>query len=410
MNITETQKEVKNLPPLVKKSSTYKLFVPAKVEGKIRYLQNKFPSTERSGVLFISYKGNFEDNNLEITCQDIYPMDLGNSTFTSYNMNEDVAAYMAENIELFDCDCQLVHSHHGMQTFFSGTDLSTLRSEGNDKNCFVSLIVNNEGTYVAAITRKIQTKAEVTTKSLGTSYEFFGEGTVVTEEDSTPAITQVVDNEVIEYYMLDVEREIVENPYDSLDKRFNEIEENKKSKSLTSLLPHKQSTSTTSASYRLRDDVKNDYTFEDWKKYNKTEEPKVVQQNLFDDETMKEMETCIDWQISPKVIKKCVAQILTCSLLINPEKLDLNAWVKDKMKNLYDVIFEAPNSFTTWSEFITEFVLDNFIDESLPEDAYYDPDVLESFVAYEIYNELSQYESCNHYIKEYMEVLNRHIQ
>lgn len=44
-----------------------------------------------------------------ITCEDIYPMDLGTSGWTEFKMSEDVAAYMAENIELFDCDTALVH-------------------------------------------------------------------------------------------------------------------------------------------------------------------------------------------------------------------------------------------------------------------------------------------------------------
>ena len=94
---------------MVKESSTYKLIVPEKVEEKIRYLLRKFPSTEWSGVLFTTHQGSFEENNLVITCEDIYPMDLGNSTYTEFKMSEDVAAYMAENIELFDCDLQLVH-------------------------------------------------------------------------------------------------------------------------------------------------------------------------------------------------------------------------------------------------------------------------------------------------------------
>lgn len=93
----------------MKRSSIYKLIVPEKVEEKIRYLLRKFPSTEWSGVLFTTYTGSFENNDLTITCQDIYPMDLGNATYTQFNMNEDVAAYMADNIELFDCDLQLVH-------------------------------------------------------------------------------------------------------------------------------------------------------------------------------------------------------------------------------------------------------------------------------------------------------------
>ena len=36
-------------------------------------------------------------------------MDLGTSGWTEFKMNEDVTAYMAENIELFDCDMGLVH-------------------------------------------------------------------------------------------------------------------------------------------------------------------------------------------------------------------------------------------------------------------------------------------------------------
>ena len=85
------------------------MIIPTKVEEKIRYLLRKFPSTEWSGVLFTKYSGSFENNNLVITCEDIYPMDLGDSTFTDFAMSADVTAYMADNIELFDCDLQLVH-------------------------------------------------------------------------------------------------------------------------------------------------------------------------------------------------------------------------------------------------------------------------------------------------------------
>ena len=69
----------------------------------------KFPSTEWSGVLFYSHEGSFEEGNLTITCRDIYPMDLGNATFTQFSMSEDVAAYIANNIDLFECDLGLVH-------------------------------------------------------------------------------------------------------------------------------------------------------------------------------------------------------------------------------------------------------------------------------------------------------------
>ena len=97
------------MPQVIKGSSTYKLIVPADVEEKIRYLIRKFPHTEWSGVLFYTHQGSFEEGSLVIVCKDIFPMDLGTSGWTEFKMSEDVAAYMAENIELFDCETGLVH-------------------------------------------------------------------------------------------------------------------------------------------------------------------------------------------------------------------------------------------------------------------------------------------------------------
>lgn len=101
--------KMKELPPLVKGTTTYKITVPKAVEEKIRYLCRKFPDLEWSGVLFISHEGKFEDGSLHIICQDIYPMDLGSSVFTDFKMDESVAGYIADNMELFGCDMALVH-------------------------------------------------------------------------------------------------------------------------------------------------------------------------------------------------------------------------------------------------------------------------------------------------------------
>lgn len=101
--------ESTKMSPVIKGSSTYKLIVPTEVEEKIRYLIRKFPHTEWSGVLFYTHQGSFENNDLAIICKDIFPMDLGTSGWTEFKMSEDVAAYMAENIELFDCETGLVH-------------------------------------------------------------------------------------------------------------------------------------------------------------------------------------------------------------------------------------------------------------------------------------------------------------
>lgn len=398
-DITETKVREKILPPLVQKSATYKLIVPSKVEEKIRYLQRKFPSTEWSGVLFTTHEGTFEENNLVIICHDIYPMDLGTSTFTDYNMDETVAGYMADNIELFNCDLQLVHSHNNFACFFSGTDLNTLREEGNERNCFVSLIVNNAGPYCAAITRKVQTKTEVTTKALGTSYQFFGEGAITTEKDSTPAVTQVVDNEYIEYYMLDVERETVDNPLEYLDKRFDEIEKKKaeigKSKT-TSINP-----------YNWENYVE-DRSFTEWMK-DKHPEPVVKEQYLFDDKTMKEMETTPKIDISPGAVHKCVVQMLTCSLLIKVEQFNIDTWIRQYMQSKYDELFAAPGTFDAWAEFIVDYLITNFFDAALQEEDYYDWDYVQSLVAQSMFEELAVYKGVNTYIDEYLDVIDRYI-
>ena len=152
METKETTKRV----PLIKRSTSYKIIIPAEVERIIRFLCERVWNTEWSGVLFYTPSGSFEDGSLEIRCVDILPMDIGSATYTEFNMSPDVISYMAQKPELLDCKMGLIHSHNNMSTFFSGTDTATLQEEGADRNHFVSLIVNNAGNYTAAITRKIK--------------------------------------------------------------------------------------------------------------------------------------------------------------------------------------------------------------------------------------------------------------
>ncbi len=379
----------KELPQLIKQSSTYKLKVPAKVEEKIRYLLRKFPSTEWSGVLFTTHEGTFEGNDLVITCQDIYPMDLGNATFTQFQMNEDVAAYMANNIELFDCDLQLIHSHHTMSTFFSGTDVNTLREEGNERNCFVSLIVNNAGVYNAAITRKVQTKHEVTIKQLGKSYEFFGEGEkqVSSEESQT---VKVVDKETIEYFMLDVEREVVNNPLDYLDARFEEIA---KKKNTVSVSPFNKSTS---ISHTPQTSI--------------TTLPK--EQSLFDEKTMKEMEVdkSLTWLPNQDLIHLAVVRIITASLITSPT-IDIKQWSFRHMNRIYKDLFPDDISFDSYAEFIIDFFL-NYCwlhDADIPAEILEDEEGVKRELSSAMLDEFESLEITNEYIESYKDILNRYI-
>lgn len=391
---------------MVKGSNTYKLIVPRKVEEKIRYLCRKFPTLEWSGILFTSHEGNFEDGNLVITCQDIYPMDLGSGTFTSFKMDESVAGYIADNFDLFGCDMNLIHSHNQMSAFFSGTDTSTLQSEGNDQNCFVSLIVNNAGSYCAAITRKVQSKSEIVTKSLGTSYEFFGEGSVKTEEDNMSESTQIVDKEVIEYFMLDIEVEHVDNPLAYLDTRFEEIQSTKKKNvTINPLITVKESD----------DKPSHNWWYSKRKQSAETKEamycsPENYQeQSLFSDEEMGKIDS-FDWEPDPTIIHKLVCQMVTCSLIIN-DTIDLKQWIVRWMDKKYTEIFNPESTqFDEWKEFIVDFMIGQYIwtDDNASDDDY---DLLQSKIASAINDELCQYapDGVNDYIDEYKEVLTRYI-
>lgn len=103
--------------------------------------------------------------------------------------------------------------------FFSGTDTSTLEKEGKDMPNFVSLVVNNAGSYVAAVTHKVTT---IFSGKAVSTYNLFGESLSSPEEKD---FVKSVDT--VKIYGLDVEKESVEIP---LLKRFDELKQISESK------------------------------------------------------------------------------------------------------------------------------------------------------------------------------------
>lgn len=399
------QETSKTLPQLIKGSATYKLIVPENVEEKIRYLLRKFPSTEWSGVLFVTHKGTFENNDLVITCKDIYPMDLGTAGWTEFKMNEDVAAYMAENIELFDCNIALIHSHHSMGAFFSSQDDKMLQQEGNDTNCFVSLVVDTKGQYVARITRKIQTKSEISIKRLGTSYEFFGDGSKTVKQEEAEPITKVIDKEVIEYFDLDIERHEVPNTLSYLDDRFEEITQNKRKASQESK-PFIHPILNTS-----------DNNFTDWlSNEEKSEKLPFIspKEPLTEEEDSKLDDAELDWQPDQNKIHKALCHIITCNFILNTEKFNLRQWIRDYMVKVYNRIFCSENSlfdnpFEEWADFSIQFTLDHFNTEDVPGVLLEDIDMFYSIIAQALMTELEEFKNANKYINSYYSRLEKYL-
>ena len=326
--------ETKKTPvlSLVKLDTKYKLIIPPFVEQKIRHLCNRVWDKEWSGTLFYKVEGSFEDGSLVITCADIFVMDIGNATYTEFDMSPDVMTYMTEHPELMECQMGLIHSHNNMSTFFSGTDTATLKEEGRDRNHFVSLIVNNAGSYTAAITRKVKSKRIVNETF---SYESF-EGVLVEATDSWEE-----EVEELQYFHLDITKEGNNYSFPDVDARLAEIKKAKEAKAKTQK-PYTQGTL---------------FPKEGNNKYQEgfTQTPKtVVQPQLPFDAKEIESEPPFepaegvvpdqDVKADPKLIHSLCLQLLTGSVMIpNESKIDIKRWV-NSMKSVVERRFGAGNA------------------------------------------------------------------
>lgn len=106
---TYTQLQKQSTEP----QTLYKIVLSENVERKIREWCAECPNNEWSGTLFYNTTGSLETKDLIINVVDFYVSDIGTGTYTVYDFNEEVVAYMVEN-ELIGCYCGLIHSHDTM--------------------------------------------------------------------------------------------------------------------------------------------------------------------------------------------------------------------------------------------------------------------------------------------------------
>ena len=393
----EKAKQPTKVISLVQKSGTYnyKLIIPAEVERKIRFACQKVWSIEWSGTLFFTHEGSFENNDLVIRCVDIYIMDIGTQAYTEFDMNPDVIAYMCENPELLDCQMGLIHSHNNMSTFFSGTDTATLKEEGRDRNNFISLIVNNAGTYTAAITRRVKSKQV----KESVSYEFFGDG----EKHDTKEYVSSVDE--IEWFYLKIEKEGENYSFPDMAARLEEIKQAKAEKAEKA---KKAQTPVYQDGYNPV--IANSYGTKE------ADKPKVVQPTLFDnanDLPFEEGYGIPYGQVSfDKVtLKSLVLQLITGSIIIsNDSKIDITKWAKS-MPTLYEKRFGkgkvGMDNFKIWAETYTEYLTWYITDEKLEELGFDETEIC-AICAHDMIEELTKLPE-NDYIKGYIDALQKYL-
>lgn len=388
---------------LVQKFGTYnyKLIIPAEVERKIRFVCQKVWSTEWSGTLFFTHEGSFENDDLVIRCVDIYIMDIGTQAYTEFDMNPDVISYMCENPELLDCQMGLIHSHNNMSTFFSGTDTGTLKEEGRDRNNFVSLIVNNAGTYTAAITRRIKSKQV----KESVSYEFFGDG----EKQGTKEY--VSDADEIEWFYLKIEKEGENYSFPDMAARLEEIKQARAEKAKKVQTPVYQGgyKPVIANSYGTKAGPANLVKKE-------ADKPKVIQSTLFsstDNLPFDDNYSLPYGQVTfDKVtLKSLILQLITGSIIIsNDSKIDISKWAKS-MPTLYEKRFgkgeEGMKNFKMWADTYTEYLTWYVTDEKLEELGYDEIEIC-AICAHDMIEELTKLPE-NDYIKGYIDALQKYL-
>ena len=286
-----------------------------------------------------------------------------------------------------------------MATFFSGTDTATLKEEGMDRNHFVSLIVNNEGTYTAAITRKVKATKTITENFSYPTFE---------DEGVADTKTYTIESEELEWFYLKIEFERSEGSFqEELKARLEEIKKAKAEKARQ--LPSKQPAYTGG--------------YGNWK----GGEPQ--QGTLFPelDEKVTQSYTsqagpvdthCISNKISDEIpygyvefnketIKSLVLQLITGSVIIpNASKIDVKKWAQG-MVPLYERRFgkgeEGMKLFKAWAEEYIDFLCWFTEDDALIEMGLDDSE-LAAICAHDIIKELAKLPK-NVYIKEYIDIL-----
>lgn len=355
--------------PLIGSTDSYNLIIPDSVEFRIRQWCMLNPSTEWSGTLFYTVNGSFENKDIEFTVRDFFVMDIGTSGFTNYKETPEICSYMMEN-DLLDCKTGLIHSHNSMKAFFSGTDANTLVEEGEQTIHFLSLVVNNEGTYVARVTRRIVEEIEGTRRIKYTTYN--GEEVSAIENVKTGT------KEYIQYIDLNIK---VNNPYaeinKSISKRFNELKSAKKD---------------TYSGPRYIGYENNFFTPK------KTEVPTVVKTPIVEEKPKEPTlfsNNDFDTEETEKYIKEIAIQLLYGNILLTYESYNkftkANEWITTTMEKAFDRRFgKDDNGFKTFQDWLYQ-ICDTIIFSAADEYVYEGKAIEVDTAAFEIASKVTIY-------------------
>ena len=119
------------------------------IQNKINYLLSRFKKTEWSGPAWYSIDKTDEDGfPVEVSLQYFKPIHLGHGTETEVDgdaMGKLLPGVYKRFPDLKECFLGLIHSHHTMGAFLSGTDKDTAKEQAVKDGIFFSTVVASSG-------------------------------------------------------------------------------------------------------------------------------------------------------------------------------------------------------------------------------------------------------------------------
>lgn len=151
---------------LKKYQGSPKIILSKNILNQINTCHSIVGKEEWSGILLYKIKEGKLNNpdDLVIYCIGFYPMNVGNTGYTEFHSDVESIIDMSNKFpeyEQGDLSTGLIHSHHNMSAFFSGTDDEELQENAELYNAYLSLIVNFSMQPVAKLAFKINRKYEV---------------------------------------------------------------------------------------------------------------------------------------------------------------------------------------------------------------------------------------------------------
>lgn len=251
------------------------LIIPPQMYSKITQLCNLVNKTEWSALLFFKADGHpINPDTFKCTLVDLFLQDVGTPGFTAFKNDVDTMMDLYEkHPEYMECRMGIIHSHHNMETFYSGTDMSELYDNSDGVDFYLSVVINNRAEWIAKVVYQVK---EIQTKL---SWREDGELKESCSKESAKVIHNFVDLNIM-----------IGLPDPELGLRVKQLIEinNKKEEDKKKLLPIKGELSSLYKKYNTYS--QSDEDFEKWRSGKKiANHVSPRQRELFDDKTLQEV-------------------------------------------------------------------------------------------------------------------------